>query len=230
MASTSTTPARPRWQRAVYAFFGSIASFSGALLATVALFCVLPIINRIAGGERQFNVIEMPDEFVEEPEEVIEEPEEEEPEEEEPEEEPPPPELQEEIQEISLEQLEAALSGGAGSGAGPTEFTVKGLSAMAGAEINSLEMNDLGGKPRPRSDPQIELTARERKVTPGRATVRFVVDENGRVQNAKVHEATHPLLGKAALKAIKKVRYYPAKRDGKPVRKAVSFTIDFPKQ
>ena len=60
--------------------------------------------------------------------------------------------------------------------------------------------------------------------------MRFVVDVSGRVQNPQVFEASHPLLGKAALRTIKKWRFYPAMRDGKPVRKAVSQAIEFQKQ
>ncbi|MEO0743620.1 MAG: energy transducer TonB, partial [Bacteroidota bacterium] len=183
-----------------------------------------------AGGERRYDVTPMPDEFTPEEEEIIEEPEEEEPEEEEPEEEPPPPELQEEIQEVSLAQLEGILNSGGGIGVGPAEFSVKGLAQAAGADIANLEMNSFGDRPRPRSQPQPDLTGPERKATPGRATVRFAVDVNGRVQDVSLHEATHPLLGRAAVRTIKKWRFYPAMRDGKPVRKAVSQTIEFQKQ
>ncbi|MEL6714853.1 MAG: hypothetical protein AAFP86_13815, partial [Planctomycetota bacterium] len=165
-SSQAQIHARPKWQRAIFRFFGGFASTAGALVATAALFCVLPIINRIAGGERVYDVIEVPDDFVQDQEEVIEEPEEEEPEEEEPEEEPPPPELQEEIQEISLAQLENILGGAEGVGVGQGVFSLAGLAEAAGAEVANLEMNNLGGRPRPRSQPQPELTPRERKETP----------------------------------------------------------------
>lgn len=231
MDFTSRDSKGPRWRRLLGGFFASIASVVGASVMTAVLFLVLPIINNIAAKEPVYDVIEMPDEFVQEEEdEVIEEPEEEE-EEEEVEEEEPPPEFEEEVEPLSLADLESALSGNApGVGDGGV-FDIGNIAGAAGDAISDLaNLDDLGGKPRPKSQPGPSLSAREAKVTPGRATVKFVVDQNGRVQTPILKQATHPLLGQAALRTIKKWRFYPAMRDGKPVRKAVSQTIEFQKQ
>lgn len=219
---------RPRWQRSISGFFGSIASVGGALGFTVVLFCVLPLINRIAGAQVTYDVLEVADEFVQpDQEEVIEEPEEEIEEEEEPEEEPPP-ELEQDVEPLSLEQLEMSLAGGAGGdGFGGGLVDLSGIANDIIASVQGDGPGFGGGRPQPTSQP-LNLTPREAKVTPGSAIVRFIVDENGRVQTPILKEATHPLLGQAALREIKKWRFTPVRKDGKPVRTPVSQRVEFP--
>ena len=229
-SSSSKAPRRPKWQRAFGGFVRGAASFTGASTVTVLLFLVLPVINRIAEGQTLYTVIEAPDEFFEdEPDEVLEEPEEQEEQEEE-EEEPPPPEFEEDIEPLTLEQLEQALAI-SGTGAGPGEFSLDSIAGVAADSIQSLaNLDEFGGAPRRTNDPALNLTAREKRETPGHATVKFAVDVRGRVQTPILVRASHPLLGRAALNHVKKWRFNPAMRDGKPVRAPVIQTIDFPKQ
>lgn len=54
----------------------------------------------------------------------------------------------------------------------------------------------------------------------GEAVVSFVININGRVDPATVEliAATHPEFGQAALKGVRKLRFEPARLDGRPVR------------
>lgn len=61
----------------------------------------------------------------------------------------------------------------------------------------------------------------------GLVTVNFLVDEQGSVQDPKVEKTTAPILDEPALKAVKKWKFKPAKRDGTPVAIRVSIPIKF---
>jgi protein TonB len=61
----------------------------------------------------------------------------------------------------------------------------------------------------------------------GLVTVSFMVDEKGQVQEASVEKSSHPDLNEPALKAIRKWRFKPAKKDGTPVAVRVSIPIKF---
>ncbi|MBL4587047.1 MAG: energy transducer TonB [Flavobacteriales bacterium] len=65
--------------------------------------------------------------------------------------------------------------------------------------------------------------AKKRHIT-GKVFVSYIVERNGRVSNVKTVKRVHPLLDKAAIKCIKKLKGYKAGlQDGEPVR--VQFTI-----
>lgn len=58
----------------------------------------------------------------------------------------------------------------------------------------------------------------------GRVVVKFVVDKDGRVTNARVAQPVHPSLDKEALRVINSMpRWTPGKQKGKPVR--VTYTV-----
>ena len=58
----------------------------------------------------------------------------------------------------------------------------------------------------------------------GTVMVHFVIDTNGKISKAHVHESIHPALDEEAVRVImKSPKWKPAKKDGKPVR--VSFTM-----
>lgn len=61
----------------------------------------------------------------------------------------------------------------------------------------------------------------------GLVTVNFLVDEQGAVQDAKVEKTTETSLDEPALKAVRKWKFKPAKRDGTPVAIRVSIPIKF---
>lgn len=58
----------------------------------------------------------------------------------------------------------------------------------------------------------------------GRVVVKFIVDKDGRVTNARVAKQVHPSLDKEALRVINSMpRWTPGKQKGKPVR--VTYTV-----
>lgn len=61
----------------------------------------------------------------------------------------------------------------------------------------------------------------------GRVIVRFVVDENGNVTNPTVTSGVHKLLNKAALEAVKKLKFKPGMQRGKPVKVRMSLPVTF---
>ena len=58
----------------------------------------------------------------------------------------------------------------------------------------------------------------------GTVMVCFVVDTDGKIADAHIHESVHPLLDAEAIRVVmKSPKWKPAKKDGKPVR--VSYTM-----
>lgn len=219
--------------RGVRGLFRRALSGAGALAVTVLLFLVLPIINQIAEGAQTDTIITKVDTIdVDTDDEPLEEPEEDEPEEEEPEEEEPP-ELEEEIEPIDLSALEDVLSNAGGiGGAGAGQFGLPNLAKeMLGNMDEVFDMGALGGgRPVPVSQNPPNLSGAEKRATPGRATVAFVVNAQGRVETPIVKSATSKILGDAAIRTVKSWRFQPVKKDGKAVRVAVSQIIEFPDQ
>jgi periplasmic protein TonB len=61
----------------------------------------------------------------------------------------------------------------------------------------------------------------------GLVTVSFLVDEKGQVQDAAVEKSSNPDLNEPAIKAIRKWRFKPARKDGVAVAMRVSIPIKF---
>jgi periplasmic protein TonB len=63
----------------------------------------------------------------------------------------------------------------------------------------------------------------------GRVVIELIVDENGRVRDnsARVVEASHPAFGDAALRAVERFRFRPAKMGGVPVPVRVTIPINW---
>jgi TonB family protein len=158
--------------------------------------------------------------------------EQEEPEPEEPEPEEEPPELEQESEELDLGQIEAMLAEGFGEGVGPTTGIDIDLSNVAGGKsLDELfAASDLDSKPTPIHQPPPRLSANENAATPGRVVVIFIIDSKGRVQQPKVTSSSNPALEAACQRTVKKWRYQPPSRDGKPVSTRSRQQIDFPKQ
>lgn len=206
---------------------GKLVVLVGAIVFTLFLFLMLPIIQAI--GEQpsdNLSVRSIDTALLPPPDEIIEEEELEEEEEEE----EPPPELQEELEPIDLSVLESALSGdlgGAGSLAG--DFTVNLQQAIGGEGGGGIySLADLDQRPRITYQPNPILTAKLRKKAPGTVQIIFVVDERGKVKNPKVQSSTDPIFEKPALNAIKQWRFEPGKRKGEPVEFKMRVPITFP--
>ncbi len=211
-------------------FFGTAFVAAASVSMTAGLFILLPIINAIAEGARADTLV-MPVETAEipPPPDVVEE----EPEPEEPEPEEEPPELEEEPQqELDLAQMEAMLSEGFGEGIGPTQGFDLDLNNIAGGKSldEFFATSELDSKPTPIHRPAPSLSAKEKKATPGRVVLIFIIDSKGRVKNPKVTSSSNPALEAVAIRTVKKWRYQPPSRDGKPVSTRSRQQLDFPKQ
>jgi protein TonB len=61
----------------------------------------------------------------------------------------------------------------------------------------------------------------------GRVTVRAVIAEDGSVDTVEVLASTNSLFNEAAVDAVRKWRYRPARMNGGPVRVYFSVVVDF---
>lgn len=204
-----------------------------AMAATLALFLVLPAINQIAeGSETTYDLEEVDTQFTEDVDEVVEEEEQEE--EEEPEETEEPELEPEPLEDLSLQQLELMMNAGEGlgdTGAGGIQ-DMSSLIAQAAESIDEMIDADAldDGRPVPISDNPPNLSASEKKATPGRVVVIYQINPQGRTQNVKVRSATNDVLRRATLRAAKKWRYQPPKKDGRGVTVRAQRTIKFADQ
>lgn len=150
----------------------------------------------------------------------------------EPEPEDAPPELAEEAPPLDLSQLELALNPGFGDGwGGAADFAVKLETATSkgGSDMDSVfSMADLDQKPRVVYQTGPALTKQLRRRTPAKVNVIFIVDERGHVMEPRVRSSTDPLFDNAAVSAVKRWKFEPGKRGGKPVRFRMLQPITFP--
>jgi len=204
------------------------ASFAAVGL-TAVFFLVLPIIQAISSPAendlvtRQIESTNIPPPppppVEEEPEKEDEEPEE------------MPPELSEQAPPLDLSQLELALNLGSGPGfGGDFGLQLQTLTTDQKEEDALFSLADLDQKPRVIYQPSPILTASVRRKAPGTVYILFMVDEQGRVREPRVHKSTDPVFEKPAMDAIKKWRFEPGKRKGKPVQFKMRVPITFPKR
>jgi len=141
---------------------------------------------------------------------------------------PPPPAMEDSPQQVPLmADLDVAVGGGGylpgfmsasdGQSAEDTETIAEAFSAA-----------DLEERPQPtaQTPPTYPNELRRAKVE-GSVTVAFVVDENGRVEDARVEKSSHPEFEKSGLEAIRKWRFRPGRKDGQPVRTYLVQTFRF---
>ncbi len=218
---------RNRGRRFLAGVLHNVFVIGGAVVFTTGLFFVLPLIQAIADGPVADTVVREidsgklpppPPTIEEEPEPEVEK-------------EEAPPELIEDVQPLDLAQLELALGPqGMGGGVLSGDFGLKlktvGTSAK---DVDALfSMSDLDQRPRPVYQPGPVMTNKIRRKAPGTVHILFVVDQRGRVQNAKIQKSSNPVFNRAALAAIKKWKFEPGKRKGKAVRFRMRVPITFP--
>jgi protein TonB len=199
----------------------------GSTAMTTGVFLVLPLIQAISDRNADDSLVRSVDTVQMPPPPAPPEPEPE------PETKPDdkPPELQPNLPQLDLSQLEIALNPAMTGGwmSGNFGIDTASLNAGKGASAALFSSMDLDQKPRATYQPSPVLTGNLRRLTPGRVVVLFVVDESGRVKSAKVDDASNPAFAEPALEAVKKWRFEPGKRNGKPVGFRLKQTITFPK-
>lgn len=151
------------------------------------------------------------------------------------EEEPPPPEEEEEPPEmeeppeLSLEQLELSLNPGMGGDLSGDFSLLNAGIGKADLDISSIfNMDDLDQRPRPTSQPMPKYPrALQRKKISGSVQMRFVVDENGRVRDIEVLDASHKEFADAAVDALERWKFEPGTKNGNKVRTRTQITLPF---
>ncbi|MEQ1631254.1 MAG: TonB family protein [Planctomycetota bacterium] len=209
-----------RTRRLLYTVFGST-------ILTLLCFLVLPLIQAITAAPETDTMLRSVDSAAlppppPPPPDV---------EEEKPPEPPPKPqEIEAEPQNLDLSQLELALDPGVGGGWTTADFAIKigGGGTDGGGDDNGLfSIADLDQQPRVVYSHNPQMTPQIRRKAPGTVYIVFIVDEEGRVQNPVVQQSPDPVFDRPALDAIKKWKFEPGKRNGKPVRFPMRQPITF---
>lgn len=196
----------------------------GAIGLTLAFFLVLPLMQSIsdrAEGDRkvqQVSTAELepppppPEEEPPEPEEVDEQ----------------PPELAE-TPPMDLSSIEVALNpGGAGVWLGGDFAPKIDTGGLTGGVEELLSAGALDQEPRIVYQPGPMLDAKLRKAAPATVYVIFIVNKQGRVENAKVQKASNPIFERSALNAVKQWKFEPGMSGGEPVKFRMKVPITFP--
>ena len=208
-------------------FRRAVATTLGGLLLTLAFFLVLPLIQAITAATttdtllRSVDTVALPPPPPPPPDMEEEKP---------PEAEEKPPEMQQEAPPLDLSQLELALNPGVGSGASTGDFALK-LNNLGGGDEGegggTFSVADLDQQPRVLYPHNPTMTPAIRRKAPGTVYIVFLVDEEGRVQNPVIQQSPDPVFDRPALDAIKKWKFEPGKRNGKPVRFRMRQPITF---
>ena len=210
------------WQKFGHGLAVTISGVVGGLMC----FLVLPLLQAITQPEKsevrlvQAVTTELPPPP----------PPEDEPEKEEEDEEPPPPDMSQEAPPLDLSDLELALNpsfGGSGSSGG-FSLPTSALLANTGNSMNQLfDMSDLEESPRVVFRARPQVTQAMIKRMPCTVFIVMTVDAQGRVENPRVVRSDDSFFDAAALEAVRRWKFEPGKRGGKPdsfrVRQPVTF-------
>ena len=139
---------------------------------------------------------------------------------------PPEPLLTESPQQIAISaDLDVAVgAGGALAGFGEAH-ALSGTQAIAD---ETFDVSELGTKPEAVSQvpPVYPAELRKAKIE-GSVTLVFVLNENGRVEEARVENSSRPEFERPALEAIRKWRFRPGMKDGQAVRTYIRIPMRF---
>ncbi len=196
----------------------------GAIIAAMALFVAIPLIQAISTGLKDPTEINETS-FVLPPPDVIEM------------ETPPPPkqeepedemEMEKEPPKLSLDQLEMALNPSVGDVGNGVKIDLTIDSASLGTDELIFEIGDVEEIPQAirRIQPKYP-TALKRKSIEGSVSLVFVIDTNGVVISPTVESSTHVEFEEPALDAIRRWKFTPGKRDGEPVKVRVRLPLQF---
>lgn len=147
----------------------------------------------------------------------------------EPEKEEPPPELDTPPPPISLDQLDMALNPGTGA-AGNGDFALPtfDIGAKDLGSLDIFELGDVDSAPKPRSRIEFNYPASaKRKGIKGIVKIEYIVNENGQVEDITIIESPSPILSDATSDVIRRARFEPASKDGRPVKVRMRAAIPY---
>lgn len=147
----------------------------------------------------------------------------------EPEVEEPPPELKTPPPPISLDQLDMALNPGTGV-ASAGDFALPSFEVnqkdLGGLDI--FELGDVDSAPTPRSKIEFSYPSlAKRKGIKGVVKIEYIVNEKGRVEKITIIESPSKILSDATTDVIRRARFEPASKDGRPVKVRMRAAIPY---
>lgn len=203
---------------------GTLGPILGAALLTLAVFLVLPLTQMVSSGlQKNLLLTKVDTAKLEAPPDASEEPPPPPPPEKA--EEPPPPDLTSETPPLNLSvDLDVVVgSGGALAGYGRAETAAESASLLDTFNVADLEKQpELIASVAPKYPSEL----RKAKVE-GNVTILFVLDENGRVEDARIDKSSRPEFEEPALEAVRKWKFKPGLKDGEPVRTYMKLPIKF---
>ncbi len=139
-----------------------------------------------------------------------------------------PPAPEREIEPIEFDQLELALEPAAGDALRADFHFGFNLRADTVAGFGAFEVSELDRVPTAvsRPPPVYPYSMRRNRIS-GSVTLLFVIDETGRVRDARVEDSTHREFERPALDAVRQWRFEPGVRDGEPVPTLVRTPVEF---
>lgn len=122
-----------------------------------------------------------------------------------------------------------ALNPGTGS-AGSGDFALPtfevGAKDLGGLDI--FELGDVDSAPTPRSKIEFSYPASaKRKGIKGVVKIEYIVNDKGRVENISIIESPSKILSDATKDVIRRVRFEPASKDGRPVKVRMRAAIPY---
>jgi len=150
---------------------------------------------------------------------------------------PPPPEeeideeqideIEEEREPPTLEELELAMNADVSALAGG-DFTVPTIDIGSQIEDMIFELKDLSVQPQPisQTEPIYPAELKRAKVD-GEVVVEFVIRPDGTTERIRIRSSSNVGFEENTIRAVRKWRFKPGERDGKPVKSRVFLRIPF---
>jgi len=206
---------------------GPVLASSGAFVLAVLIFLALPLTQLLSDLSKKADRIVSADPSIPPPPAPPPEP----PPEEEPEKEEDKPELQQEVKPLDLSQLDVALNPGVGDALNVGNAILGfGITPDTIAQMDIFELKDLDNNPRRifAVGPVYPFKFKQEGIE-GSVRLIIIIDEKGRVIEAKVQRSTNREFEKPAIEAILQWKFEPGTKNGRPVKvrrlQPIGFTL-----
>jgi protein TonB len=204
---------------------GNFVVLAGAVVLTLGVFFLVPLTQMISTGNQK-RLMAAPDSVaLPPPPPVADQPP------------PPPPEQQQEQPPpqladaapppLSLSALDLDLGAAGSGGVLPMAgFVEAAKESMTG--VNVFDVSELDKPPTlvASVSPNYPNDLRKKRVE-GSVTLVFLLDETGRIEDARVENSSHPGFEQPALDALRKWRFKPGTKEGTPVKTHMRLPMNF---